>query len=44
MKAKVIIDFLEFLPLIPLNNIQVFFDKSKSEFINKAINYGAITY
>jgi hypothetical protein len=44
MKAKAIINFLEFLPLIPLNNIQVFFNKSKSEFTDRAINYKAITY
>ena len=44
MKIKIIIDFLEFLILIPLNDIQVFFNGSKSEFTDKVTNYGTITY
>ena len=44
MKVKAVIDFLEFLLLIPLGDIQVFSDKSKSEFTDRATSYGAVTY
>jgi len=37
-------DFLEFLPSLPLSNIQVFSNKSKSESTDKATNYKSITY
>jgi hypothetical protein len=44
MKVKAVIDFLEFLLLIPLGDIQVFSDRSKSESIDKATSYGTVTY
>ena len=43
-KVKAAIDFLEFLPLIPPGDIQVFSDGSKSESTDGATGYGAVTY
>jgi ribonuclease HI len=43
-KAKAAADFLEFLPLIPSGDIQVFSDGSKSESTDGATGYGAVTY
>ena len=43
-KAKAAVDFLEFLPLIPPGDIQVFSNGSKSESTDGATGYGAITY
>ncbi len=43
-KAKAAIDFLEFLLLIPPSNIQVFSNRLKSESIDRATSYGAVTY
>ena len=44
IKVKAVIDFLEFLPLIPLGDIQVFSNRLKSEFTDGATSYGAVTY
>jgi hypothetical protein len=43
-KVKAVIDFLEFLPLIPPSDIQVFSNRSKSESTDGATSYKAITY
>jgi hypothetical protein len=44
IKVKAIIDFLEFLLLILSSNIQVFSNRSKSEFIDGVTSYRAVIY